>query len=178
MTPRQNKIKRERARRRRRAKERGQVESARPPKCDYCGGEPVIVRSEQIYARPKIKCWMWICENYPNCDARVGCHPKSKRSLGKMADAATRKARMKCHNHIDGMWKSGKYKRKQLYSEPAHRLRISQHDCHIGHFTKEMAERALAVIIDIEKNGIEQRESFSTLEYLREKNECMSDDNF
>lgn len=69
---------------------------------------------------------MYLCRS---CDARVGCHENSRKPLGTMANKELREWRVRAHDHIDPLWKSGELKRAQVYD----RLKRSfGRDIHIG----------------------------------------------
>ena len=49
------------------------------------------------------------------CDAYVGCHNNTEKALGIMANKELRELRQKVHAYIDPYWKSGDFKRGQVY---------------------------------------------------------------
>lgn len=64
--------------------------------CPYCILKAELVRGYKIYPRiPGLhNKWYYSC---PNCDAYVGCHPKTKRPLGTPANAELRTLRSEVH---------------------------------------------------------------------------------
>lgn len=83
--------------------------------CPYCNQPAKWVNNEEIYGRRFGKSWKaWWCEP---CDAYVGCHENSKRPKGSLANKATREARIKAHAAFDPLWKTGRFRRGELYSE-------------------------------------------------------------
>jgi hypothetical protein len=83
----------------------------------------------------------WFC----GCGAFVGCHPGSDVPLGAPAGKATKRARMDAHAAFDALWKSRRMGRGEAYRWLADKLGIAPRDCHIGHMTRDMAERVVSV---------------------------------
>ena len=56
----------------------------------------------------------WMCQR---CKNFVGCHPNSTRPLGVIANKEIKQMRIKIHNLLDPIWKSGKMSRKEVYKQ-------------------------------------------------------------
>lgn len=81
--------------------------------CTYCGNEAEWISNEAIYGYRAGESWMiWLCRD---CDAWVGCHRNTTRPLGTIANKELRGLRVAAHNHIDRLWRSGRYKRTTVY---------------------------------------------------------------
>jgi ssDNA-binding Zn-finger/Zn-ribbon topoisomerase 1 len=112
--------------------------------CPYCDSEAVLESSLTVYQ--KDHGMIYICSNYPICDAYVGCHKGTDQPLGRLADKELRFWKMKAHKYFDVLWKaklikmrkeSGyKYKkgyaRGAAYKWLANELGIKKKHCHIG----------------------------------------------
>jgi hypothetical protein len=83
--------------------------------CPACGCGAKIIDSKEIYGTSYGL--MWICQNHPKCDYRIGCHKGTTTPLGEMANEELRKWRIKVHDKIDPLWKTHKYNRGELYQE-------------------------------------------------------------
>lgn len=73
----------------------------------------------------------WICDN---CRNYVGCHHKTKNPtnpLGVIPNAEIRNARKQIHALIDPFWKSGRIRRKTLYSMISDKIGYMFHASHI-----------------------------------------------
>ena len=92
--------------------------------CDYCKRQAELVGAEKIYPhRPDLAGkWFWRCVP---CGAYVGCHPGTQNPLGRLADAALRRAKQRVHRVLDPLWKSGKMSRKDAYKQLSDRLGIA-----------------------------------------------------
>ena len=105
--------------------------------CPYCKGEMIGKASK--YG------WFFGCENWPECDSTVGCHPGTRKPLGTPANRELKDLRMAVHAKIDPLWKSKQMTRKRVYKDLANGLRIKIKDCHIGMFDVETCKKALTI---------------------------------
>jgi len=113
--------------------------------CDKCNVPAILMKdSTPVYGRDYGP--LWICSNFPRCDARCGCHPGTHRPLGSLADRETRNLRKAVHNAFDPLWKRGTIKRSRAYETLAERMQIAVSECHVGMFTAEQCRQALRII--------------------------------
>jgi len=112
------------------------------PTCSYCT-EPsrFCGDSSEVYRRNYGP--IWICRP---CQAWVGCHPGTRKPLGRLADAALRRLKMAAHASFDPLWKGRQMSRSQAYRWLAEQLGISCDECHIGMFDEAMCRRVVEVI--------------------------------
>lgn len=125
-------------------------------KCPYCGKPPVFFKSSESFYHGKDYGPLWACKP---CGAWVGCHPKTNKPLGRLADAALRRAKMEAHAAFDPVWRA-RLERKRVkdaryskgmarggrYKALANLLGIPQKDCHIGMFDIDLCQRTVEVI--------------------------------
>ncbi len=74
---------------------------------------------------------VWICGV---CKNYVGCHHKTQnwtQPLGNIPTPEVRKARNHIHKILDPLWRSGKYKRKQLYAMISEKVGYKYHTAEI-----------------------------------------------
>lgn len=93
--------------------------------CGDCGASMVL--KDRGYGK------FWGCTRYPDCPGIHGAHPNG-RPMGKPADAATRKSRVKAHAAFDAHWKKKRWSKKTGYQWLQKRLRMDRHECHIARF--------------------------------------------
>ncbi len=94
-------------------------------KCPYCKKEALWCENKEIYGQNYGQSYMcYLCKD---CNAYVGCHHNSKKSLGTMANAELREWRKKVHRYLDPLWKEGAWTRKKLYKNISHQLGINYH---------------------------------------------------
>lgn len=111
--------------------------------CPYCMDKTVLVGGDVIYPhRPDLyKKWFYSCRP---CGAYVGCHPGTKKPLGRLANGELRKAKQEAHAAFDPLWKSGRRKRKDAYAWLAANIGIDVNDCHIGEFDVKACKLVVA----------------------------------
>ena len=114
-------------------------------KCPYCGSEVVLRDASFIYHTNESKKWgkVWVCSNYPKCDAYVGCHKNTEIPLGRLANIRLRTLKSEAHKQFDPLWKSGLMSRKEAYRWLADMLHIPCEECHIGMFDVKMCQKVI-----------------------------------
>lgn len=125
-------------------------------KCPYCGAEAMLESSTVVYKRDFGM--IYICSNYPGCDAYVGVHKGTYKPLGRLADKELRYWKMKAHEYFDVLWKAKAitrrkvkpgYKRKHArsaaYKWLAKELGIKKKRCHIGNFDVETCQQVAEI---------------------------------
>lgn len=114
-------------------------------KCPYCGGGVKLVPSSVVYPHYKGNKKVWVCENYPKCDAYVGCHPNTEIPLGRLADKRLRTLKSEAHKQFDPLWKSGYMTRDKAYKWLAKELNLTSRECHIGKFDNHMCNKVIEI---------------------------------
>lgn len=112
--------------------------------CHYCNSKAYFKSSKVIYG----KCFgmVYICSNFPECDAYVGVHKGTKTPLGILANKELRELKKKCHALFDPLWKNGEMNRKEAYQYLANQLDIVVSKCHIGMFNNETCLKAIKIL--------------------------------
>jgi hypothetical protein len=126
-----------------------------PPRaCDACGSPRVeFGGNDRIYGR-HYGVWPY-CYLCLNCNATVGCHPKTRHPLGRMAGCHTRKLRVAAHNAFDPIWQSRQRSRKSAYRLLAEKLGISKDECHMSLLSDEQLARVPAICAELKREGEE-----------------------
>lgn len=109
--------------------------------CPYCSSRAIFTDSSVIYGRSYGM--VYLCANYPNCDAYVGVHKGTHNPLGRMANAELRKWKNRAHAAFDPTWKHRKMPRQKAYQELARRLKIPVGAAHIGMFDVEECKQVV-----------------------------------
>lgn len=151
-------------------------------KCPYCGGKANLVPASTVYKSKKFrkgKLKLWVCENYPECDSYVGCHPGTEIPLGRLANEKLRNLKMEAHKQFDPIWKSGLMSRKDAYKWLASMLDIDESECHIGMFNPDMCNKVIQICrrqdnpeiqeYRLKQYGYEQKEPMFTRGYNHNK---------
>jgi hypothetical protein len=116
------------------------------PVCPYCGLGAELVPDVAVYGFPGYGRWVYVCSGWPVCDAYVGTHPGTDEPLGSLADGGTRHWRLKAHQMLDPLWRSGLMRRPEAYQIAAHLLGLSNADMHIGNLSIAQCRELIAGI--------------------------------
>lgn len=124
--------------------------------CPYCNVPADFVDSSVIYKRSYGM--IYLCSNFPECDAYVGVHNGTAKPLGKMANRELREARKKAHAAFDPLWQekliitqknnrhySKSRARNEMYAWLANELGIPKARCHIAMFDVETCKQVVEV---------------------------------
>lgn len=113
------------------------------PFCPYCGARASLVRGPEVYPhRADLSTKrFWKCSG--GCDAFVGCHPKTREPLGRLADKELREAKMAAHRFFDPMWQSELVTRTMAYRILAHLMDLPPEETHIGKFDVGQCKKAI-----------------------------------
>lgn len=82
----------------------------------------------------------YMCYYCKTCDTYVGCHNNTKTPLGTMSDKETREWRKKAHAVIDPQWRSGKFKRKEVYQKLNE---VFGKEIHVGESDEDMCRQII-----------------------------------
>lgn len=110
--------------------------------CPYCAQPAELMLSSAPLYRGIDYGPVWICRP---CQAWVGCHPETTNPLGRLANAALRRAKMAAHAAFDPLFKSGRMKRGEAYAWLAKALGIEKTACHIGMMDEAQCIKVKAV---------------------------------
>lgn len=121
--------------------------------CPYCCRPAALVKnSTNVYKVGRDFGPVWVCWH---CEAWVGCHKGSKRyaPMGRLANAALRKAKQAAHAAFDPLWKAKMRKdglrksaaRKAAYAWLAAELGIEPKNCHVGYLDVAGCMRVIEV---------------------------------
>lgn len=116
----------------------------KPEICPFCGSGVSLVDSTKVYGQNYGS--LYLCDSYPKCDARVGCHPGTVTPLGTLANKELRQWRNKAHSTLDPLWKSGKMSRNAAYKWLAQQMGLRKSQTHIGMFNKQQCQRVIAAV--------------------------------
>ncbi|WP_309720318.1 zinc-finger-containing protein [Armatimonas sp.] len=117
--------------------------------CPYCGSTAKLTDGTPVYKTTRYG-QVYICGNYPECDAYVGVHPNSDLPKGTLANPELREWRKAAHAKFDPLWQSKRITRKKGYMILAEHLEIAREDAHIGHFDIEQCKKLLSLMNKIE----------------------------
>lgn len=121
------------------------------PVCPYCGSDVWLIASSSL--KPDRAGLTYICSRFPDCDARVNCHPGSIKPMGSLADPQLRRWREKAHKNFDQLWQSGSMSRRQAYCWLAQAMDLSESKTHFAEFDEQQCEKAVELITIYQRNS-------------------------
>lgn len=117
------------------------------PLCPYCNQHSILRPAQFIYFnRPDINKNLWVCSNYPTCDAYVGTHDNGAWQnfpLGRLANRELRDMKHKLHTLFDHKWKSGKISRGAMYIWLQKTMSLSEPYAHIGELDQNQCDKLM-----------------------------------
>ena len=112
-------------------------------RCPYCGGTAVLRDASFVYGEKSYGGKVYVCSNYPKCDAYVGVHPGTRIPKGTLANQELRKKRMLAHQIFDQIWLRGILSRPDAYHWMADKFCLSDEQAHIGMFGNYMCDQVI-----------------------------------
>ncbi len=118
--------------------------------CPYCGSSVIYIDSIKIFR--KSYGMMYLCNNYPLCDASVGVHKGTNYPLGRMANKNLRYWKKRAHFYFDPIWQKKLDKnplekkntiRNETYKWLSEKMNIPIEECHIGFFNVEQCKQVI-----------------------------------
>lgn len=123
------------------------------PLCPYCNCHSILRPAVYIYpTRPDIDKTMWVCKNYPDCDAYVGTHAFGAWQnfpLGRLADRELRDLKKKCHILLDHKWKAHKVPRTDMYLWVQRIMGLSEPQAHIGELDSNQCYKLMEALNEL-----------------------------
>lgn len=102
-------------------------------RCPYCGGKVVYRSADGIYHDNKKGAMLYVCSNYPECDAYVRVHAGTNIPVGTLANHELRTLRRTAHHYFDQLFASGYMSKQDAYQWLADLLAAPLSEAHIGH---------------------------------------------
>lgn len=112
--------------------------------CDYCGHKAELVDDTVIYGH-SYGHKAYLCRY---CGAYMGCHGRSDKPMGRLADAGLRRKKMEAHAAFDPLWKRGPFRgrRKDAYAWLAGKMALPVKQTHIGMFDERQCQQVIDII--------------------------------
>lgn len=101
-------------------------------RCQYCGGTAVLRSADGIYRKNPNHTMLYVCSNYPHCDAYVRTHSGTSIPVGTLANSKLRKLRYQAHHYFNQLYCSELMSKQEAYLWLAELLQIPPSEAHIG----------------------------------------------
>ena len=119
--------------------------------CNYCHAIADLVDSEVVYGSSKGN--IYLCSEYPVCDAYVGVHKGDNWPLGTLANKELRASRNRLHILFDKLWKNEKLTRTEAYTLLQKRMKLTPLKTHIAKFDLNQCKHAIDLCYEFQKIG-------------------------
>lgn len=117
----------------------------KPQVCPFCSSSVSLVDSAKVYRRSYG--FIYLCDRYPYCDARVSCHRGSDKPMGTLANRELRRWRSLAHRQFDPLWKTGIFTSRQAaYKWLARAMGLPPALTHVAMFDKKQCQRVIDVV--------------------------------
>ena len=112
-------------------------------RCPYCGGRVELGNADGIYKDNSSQSKLYVCENYPKCDAYVRTHAGTDVPVGSMANQELRTLRRTAHHYFDRLYLSGLMSRREAYVWLADQISAPLSEAHIGQMGKYYCQEVI-----------------------------------
>ena len=101
-------------------------------RCPYCGSTVVYRSADGIYHENKKGTMLYVCSNFPECDAYVRVHAGTNIPVGSLANHELRSLRRTAHHYFDQLHLSGYMSKQDAYQWLADLIMAPLSEAHIG----------------------------------------------
>ncbi len=113
-------------------------------KMRYCGSTVKYRSAEGIYKENHNNMMLYVCTNYPECDAYVRVHEGTNKPVGTLANAKLRAMRLEAHKLLDKIQNKGIMTKNECYQWIANTIMAPLSQAHIGY----LGEYYCQIVID------------------------------
>lgn len=140
----------------------------KPQCCPYCGAEVIRAHVSECYLdtnKVNADYYIYMCSNYPECDAYIKENPKLKIPQGSLANKNLRELRQRAHYFFNQLYLYEDYKIKDAYMWLASEMNLDGRECHISLFDEAQCLKC----IELTKDKLICNHEIPYGEYLLEK---------
>lgn len=102
-------------------------------RCPYCGSHVIYRSADGIYHDNSKNTMLYVCGNYPECDAYVRVHAGTNIPVGSLANHELRSLRRTAHQYFDQLHQSGMMSKQDAYQWLADLISAPLSEAHIGY---------------------------------------------
>lgn len=122
-------------------------------KCPYCGSIAVLRDDKYVYGERAKGEWLYVCANYPECDAYVSTHKGTKIPKGSLANGDLRNKRIRAHKVFELIWKKNIMTKKEAYRWLEYFMGLQRDEGHIGKFSDYRCNLLMSKTKEVLKNN-------------------------
>ncbi len=115
--------------------------------CPYCSAPAVCRPASTVYGADMIdrKSYLYICSNWPSCDAYVSAHKADRRPMGTLANGNLRHKRILAHHALEKLQKERHMDKWASYVWLQTKLGLDAHHAHIGMFSEQLCDQVISL---------------------------------
>lgn len=128
-------------------------------KCPYCGTKAILRPANFIHGKNESSYGkhLYVCANWPACDAYVAVHHASKQPMGTLANGDLRHKRLVAHRELNAFRKISGMSKWAVYVWLAAKLGLTSEEAHIGLFTEDMCDWTIRLLRQEKKRAEKNR---------------------
>ena len=113
--------------------------------CPYCGAKAVLRPASYVYGASLLEKGrhLYLCSNWPSCDAYVSAHKTSQLPMGPLANGELRHKRILAHRALAAFQKNRRMDKWATYLWLQMQLGLSREEAHIGQFSETQCEQVM-----------------------------------
>ena len=127
-------------------------------RCPYCGSTVILRSADGVYHDNHRGTMLYVCSNYPKCDAYVRTHPGTNIPVGVLANHELRALRNEAHRHFDKLYLSGMMSKQDAYLWLAGILQVPLSKAHIGflgeYYCRQVIESSQTMLERRRRQGV------------------------
>jgi len=112
-------------------------------RCPYCSSTIIYRSADGIYRDNSKRVMLYVCSNYPECDAYVRVHEGTNIPVGTLANQPLRLLRKQAHDRFNRLYLSGRMSRDDAYAWLAGVLDAPPSHAHIGRLSEYYCKRVI-----------------------------------
>ena len=110
------------------------------PRCPYCGSTTVYRSATGIYSNNPDDVMLYVCKNYPTCDAYIRTQKGTAIPMGEMANGKLRALRTDAHRLFNQLYLKGYMSKHTAYGWLSSVLGVPQEKAHIAQLSELKCE--------------------------------------
>ena len=110
------------------------------PRCPYCGSTTVYRSATGIYAENPDDVMLYVCTNYPACDAYIRTQKGTAIPIGQMANGKLRALRTDAHRLFNQLYLKGYMPKQTAYGWLSSVLGVPKDKAHIAQLSEMQCE--------------------------------------
>ena len=130
----------------------------KPLYCPYCGNSAYLKHKTEVLSKEKLDMpigktmkseYLYVCKNYPQCDAMVWTYPGTHIPYGILADAKLRKKRMLAHDCICTIIRLEIMSKSKVYAWLRSCLNYNKKLMHISKMDHAMCDEVINLMLKV-----------------------------